>query len=77
MLLLKRVHYQKAVQAASKIRRSIREDVALYYAYYASDNPLITGHTLASGSLGLDGVKPTYLITLTILNRILNSQNNL
>lgn len=64
-------HYQKAVQAASKIRRSIREDVALYYAYYASDNPLVTGHTLASGSLGLDGVKPTYLITLTILNRIL------
>ncbi len=64
-------HYQKAIQAAAKIRRSIREDVALYYAYYGSDNPLLTGHTLASGSLGLDGVKPTYLITLTILNRIL------
>lgn len=68
-------HYQKAIQAASKIRRSIREDVALYYAYYASDNPLLTGHTLASGSLGLDGVKPTYLITLTIMNRILNPKS--
>src|SRR5690606_39882 len=36
-------HYQKAIQAASKIRRSIREDVKLRYAYYASDNPLETG----------------------------------
>jgi hypothetical protein len=43
----------------------------LRYAYYASDNPLITGHTLASGSLGLDGVKPTYLITRVLLERIL------
>ncbi len=65
-------HYQKAIQSASKIRRSIRQDVALRYAYYASDNPLVSGHTLASGSLGLDGVKPTYLITLKILNKILN-----
>lgn len=66
-------HYQKAIQSASKIRRSIRKDVVLRYAYYASDNPLVTGHTLASGSLGLDGVKPTYLITLKILNKILNT----
>ncbi|MBK8705413.1 MAG: hypothetical protein IPN33_18855 [Saprospiraceae bacterium] len=65
-------HYQKALQAASRIRRSISGDVAIRYAYYASDNPLITGHTLASGSLGLDGVKPTYLITLKILERILS-----
>jgi hypothetical protein len=65
-------HYQKAIQSAAKIRRSIRADVALRYAYYASDNPLVTGHTLASGSLGLDGVKPTYLITLRLLNHILN-----
>jgi len=64
-------HYQKAIQAASKIRKSIREDVVLRYAYYASDNPLVSGHTLASGGLGLDGVKPTYLITLKILNKIL------
>ncbi len=64
-------HYQKAIQSASKIRKSIGPDVALRYAYYASDNPLLTGHTLASGSLGMDGVKPTYLITLKILERIL------
>jgi hypothetical protein len=60
-------HYQKAVQAARCIRKSISPDVKLRYAYYASDNPLETGSTLASGSLGLDGVKPTYLITLRIL----------
>ncbi|MCO6487232.1 MAG: hypothetical protein J5I98_02385 [Phaeodactylibacter sp.] len=65
-------HYQKAIQSASKIRKSINEDVVLRYAYYASDNPLVTGHTLASGSLGVDGVKSTYLITVQILNQILN-----
>ncbi len=67
-------HYQKAIQAAAKIRKSINEDVVLRYAYYASDNPLITGHTLASGSLGLEGVKPTYLITTRLLNRILGQE---
>jgi len=56
-------HYQKAIQAASKIRKSIKEDVKVRYAYYASDNPLKTGSTLASGGLGTTGVKPTYLIT--------------
>ncbi|MDO5105205.1 hypothetical protein [Capnocytophaga sp.] len=64
------VHYQKAIQSASKIRRSIREDVKVRYAYYASDNPLETGSTLASGGLGTTGVKPTYLITLKILEQI-------
>ena len=64
-------HYQKAIQSAARIRRSIREDVAVLYAYYASDNPLKTGKTLASGSLGLDGIRPTYLITEKILERIL------
>jgi hypothetical protein len=63
-------HYQKAIQSASRIRNSINPDVVVRYAYYASDNPLLTGHTLASGSLGLDGVKPTYLITTRILNCI-------
>ncbi|MFM2394664.1 MAG: hypothetical protein RLZZ546_2646, partial [Bacteroidota bacterium] len=65
-------HYQKAIQAQSKIRNNIRKDVKLRYAYYASDNPLETGSTLASGSLGLDGVKPTYLITLKMLKGILS-----
>lgn len=64
-------HYQKAIQSASRIRRSISEDVKVYYAYYASDNPLRTGSTLASGSLGLDGILPTYLITKKILEKVL------
>ena len=46
------VHYQKAIQAASKIRRSINPNIKVRYAYYASDNPLETGGTLASGGLG-------------------------
>ena len=67
------VHYQKAIQAASKIRKSIRPDVKVRYAYYASDNPLETGSTLASGGLGTTGVKPTYLITDKILSQIFNA----
>ncbi|HLW19134.1 MAG TPA: hypothetical protein VKX33_02360 [Cyclobacteriaceae bacterium] len=63
-------HYQKAIQSASKIRNSIRKNVRVLYAYYASDNPLETGGTLASGALGMDGVRPTYLITLKILEKI-------
>ncbi|WP_228853121.1 DUF6909 family protein [Aegicerativicinus sediminis] len=66
-------HYQKAIQAASKIRCNIAKDVKVRYAYYASDNPLETGSTLASGGLGLSGVKPTYLITEKILEQIYNS----
>ncbi|SIQ04110.1 DUF6909 family protein [Maribacter ulvicola] len=67
------VHYQKAIQSASKIRKSIGEDVKVRYAYYASDNPLETGSTLASGGLGTTGVKPTYLITDKILKQIFSS----
>ena len=63
-------HYQKAIQSASKIRRSIPSKVKVQYAYYASDNPLETGSTLASGGLGTTGVKPTYLITQKILENI-------
>ena len=66
-------HYQKAIQVASKIRKHISEDLFVMYAYYASDNPLETGSTLSSGGLGLTGVKPTYLITLRILDKILQS----
>jgi hypothetical protein len=64
-------HYQKAIQAASRIRKNICEHVKVRYAYYASDNPLETGKTLASGGLGLTGVKPTYAITREILKQIL------
>lgn len=64
-------HYQKAIQASSKIRGSISSNVKVRYAYYASDNPLETGSTLASGGLGTSGVKPTYVITEKILKQIL------
>lgn len=64
-------HYQKAIQAASRVRRSIHKKVKVRYAYYASDNPLKTGHTLASGGLGLLGVKPVYVITEKILEQIM------
>jgi len=63
-------HYQKAIQAASQIRGNIGKDVKVRYAYYASDNPLETGSTLASGGLGTTGVKPTYIITQKILEQI-------
>ncbi|MEQ6125072.1 hypothetical protein AAON49_12770 [Pseudotenacibaculum sp. MALMAid0570] len=63
-------HYQKAIQSASKIRGNISENVKVRYAYYASDNPLETGATLASGGLGMTGVVPTYAITQRILEQI-------
>lgn len=63
-------HYQKAIQAASKIRGNISSKVKVRYAYYASDNPLKTGSTLASGGLGTSGVLPTYVITQRILDQI-------
>lgn len=63
-------HYQKAIQSASQIRGNISRDVKVRYAYYASDNPLETGSTLASGGLGSSGIKPTYAITRKILEQI-------
>ncbi|MBP0613849.1 hypothetical protein J8J42_12455 [Chryseobacterium sp. cx-311] len=70
-------HYHKAIQVASKIRHHISPDLFVCYAYYASDNPLETGSTLSSGGLGLTGVKPTYLITMKILEKILNSSDSI
>lgn len=71
------VHYQKAIQSAMRIRKTISPDTQLRYAYYASDNPLETGSTLASGSLGMVGVPATYTITQKILSKISNnSQEN-
>lgn len=65
-------HYQKAIQSAAKIRKSISDDIKVMYAYYASDNPLKTGNTLASGSLGAEGIIPTYLITVKVMEKILS-----
>jgi len=64
-------HYQRAINAAV-IRDHIPRDIKVRYAYYASDNPLISGQTLSSGALGDDGIKPTYMITGAILKKIFN-----
>ncbi len=69
-------HYQKAIQSQAMIRGNIRDTVKLRYAYYASDNPLKSGSTLAAGPLGRTGIKPTYLITKCILNRIMTSSTD-
>ncbi len=62
-------HYQKAIGSAI-IRGHIPSDIKTRYAYYASDNPLVSGQTLASGSMGEDGVKPTYMISRIIIEKI-------
>ncbi len=62
-------HYQRAVNAAI-IRKHVSKDIKVRYAYYASDNPLVSGMTLASGSMGVEGVRPTYMITKVILEKI-------
>ncbi|MEE9566354.1 MAG: hypothetical protein V3W17_02545 [Desulfobacteria bacterium] len=64
-------HYQRAVDAAI-VREHISTDVKVRYAYYASDNPLKSGQTLASGALGREGIRPTYMITKAILEKILS-----
>jgi hypothetical protein len=65
-------HYQKAISAAI-IKGFIPGDTKTMYAYYASDNPLKTGNTLAAGPMGEDGIRPTYMITKVILEKILGS----
>ncbi len=62
-------HYQRAISAAM-IKGHIGMDVKIRYAYYASDNPLRSGQTLASGSMGQEGIQPTYMITKVILEKI-------
>ncbi len=66
-------HYQRAITSAI-IRGHIAADVKTRYAYYASDNPLVSGQTLSSGSMGVEGIKPTYMITKVILEKILGPQ---
>jgi hypothetical protein len=63
-------HYQRAISAAI-IRDHIPKDVRVRYAYYASDNPIKSGHTLAAGPMGTEGIRPTYLITKAILEKIM------
>jgi hypothetical protein len=66
-------HYQRAISAAI-IQGHIPMDMKTRYAYYASDNPLQSGQTLASGPMGEEGIVPTYMITKVILHKILNYQ---
>jgi hypothetical protein len=62
-------HYQRAINAAI-IKEHIPKDVRVRYAYYASDNPLESGQTLAAGEMGAEGVRPTYMVTKVILEKI-------
>ncbi|MBM9519850.1 hypothetical protein JWG39_08475 [Desulforhopalus vacuolatus] len=64
-------HYCRAI-SASIIKGHIPADIKVCYAYYASDNPIVSGETLASGPMGEEGVVPTYLISRLILEKILN-----
>ena len=63
-------HYQRAISAAI-IKGHVPADTRVRYAYYASDNPLISGETLAAGPMGTEGIRPTYMITKVILEKIL------
>ena len=67
-------HYQRAISAAI-IKNDISRQLKVRYAYYASDNPLETGSTLAAGAMGKEGVKPTYMITKVILEKIMGGRN--
>jgi len=62
-------HYQRAISAAI-IKKHIAKNVKVRYAYYASDNPLDAGQTLAAGEMGAEGVRPTYMVTKVILEKI-------
>jgi hypothetical protein len=66
-------HYQRAISAAI-IKGHISKDVRVRYAYYASDNPLVSGQTLAAGEMGPEGIRPTYMVTKVILEKILNNK---
>jgi len=63
-------HYQRAINAAI-IKGNIPAHIKTRYAYYASDNPLKSGQTLASGPMGKEGIAPTYRITKVLLEKIL------
>lgn len=67
-------HYQRAINAAV-IQGHIPRELKIRYAYYASDNPLISGETLASGPMGVDGIVPTYMISKVIIQKILSGDN--
>ncbi|MDK9707921.1 MAG: hypothetical protein OEL83_12805 [Desulforhopalus sp.] len=65
-------HYQRAISGAI-IQGHIPSTMKTRYAYYASDNPLLSGQTLASGPMGDEGIVPTYMISKVILEKIANA----
>ncbi len=64
-------HYQRAISGAI-IKGHIPADMKTRYAYYASDNPILSGQTLASGPMGDEGIVSTYMISKVILEKIAN-----
>lgn len=64
-------HYQRAISGAI-IQKHIPASMKTRYAYYASDNPMISGQTLASGPMGVEGIAPTYMISKVILEKIVH-----
>jgi hypothetical protein len=64
-------HYQRAISGAI-IQGHIPASMKIRYAYYASDNPMLSGQTLASGPMGDEGIVPTYMISKVILEKIAN-----
>lgn len=64
-------HYQRAISGAI-IKGHIPSSMKTRYAYYASDNPMISGQTLASGPMGVEGIVPTYMISKVILEKIIH-----
>ena len=68
-------HYQKAISGAI-IQGHIPADMKIRYAYYASDNPMVSGQTLASGPMGDEGILSTYMISKAILEKITNYDNS-
>jgi hypothetical protein len=66
-------HYQRAISGAI-IRGHIPANMKTRYAYYASDNPMVSGQTLASGPMGDEGIVPTYMISKVILEKIANPE---
>ncbi len=68
-------HYQRAI-SAGLVKGHISPDVKVRYAYYASDNPLQSGQTLAAGPMGDEGIRPTYMITKVILEKILRAESD-
>lgn len=67
-------HFQRAISAAL-VKGHISRDVNVRYAYYASDNPLQSGQTLAAGPMGDEGIRPTYMITKVILEKIFKPEH--